>query len=77
VPVNALLLSKPHPRIICQLADDGTAAYTMLCDGHLCECGSTFTEAFDYFFKLFLFSIWSILQATVIFLNFSKPQFTV
>jgi hypothetical protein len=48
-----LLWSKPHPRIIRQLADDGTAVYTMLCDGQLCECGNTFTEAFDYFFKLF------------------------
>lgn len=53
VPLDAVTLSKPHPRIIRQLDSDGTSSYTMVCDSQLCECGQTFTEAFDYFFKLF------------------------
>jgi hypothetical protein len=52
-PLDAASLTKPHPRIVRQLAAAGTCSYIMLCDGQLCECGNTFTEAFDYFFKLF------------------------
>ena len=51
--MDAASLNKPHPRIVRQVDDAGTSCYTMICDGQLCEYDKTFTEAFDYFFKVY------------------------
>lgn len=40
-----------HPLLIQQQGRDST--FSVYCDTHLIPCGTTFTEAFDFFFKLF------------------------
>lgn len=34
-----------------QLGDSGSSVFKLVCDGHLCECGSTVGETFDFLFK--------------------------
>jgi hypothetical protein len=41
---------RPHPYIV-QQHGDGVSVYKLVCDGHVCECGSTAIETFDYLFK--------------------------